>query len=121
MPPVLVGRRIIGSAYDNLTSASSAGQHSFADSYNSTYFYSTDMNLNKIAASSGLLFLLRNEGDGNLFGNTRLFAFDLNSGKQVWRSPTSSGDYFSGNQFIIGNGMLYRIYGGEVHAFAGAR
>ncbi|PZR98107.1 MAG: hypothetical protein DLM69_09070 [Candidatus Chloroheliales bacterium] len=118
IPPVLVSGRVIGNIYGNLTSVSSTGQHPFGgDGYYNSYSHS----IYATAASNGLLFLVANEGNGNLFGDGRLLALDLNSGNQVWRSPTFSGYYYSGSQFIIGNGMLYMVYGGEVHAFAGAR
>ncbi len=114
---VLAGSQVIGIQFDQLNSINAAGESTFPYDYqnrgHNTY------NVNSMAASNKLLWLSV-WGDGNLFGNTRLLAFDLQSGRQVWRSPALSGN-FSGNQIIIGNGMLYMIYGGEIHAFAGAR
>ena len=117
-PAVLKGRLIIANSFGDLSNVPGRSSQPFPlFDYQNQHYYS---NIFAMAASNGLLFLTTNDQDGDLFGNTRLLAFDLQSGRQVWRSPTLSGD-FSTSQIIIGNGMLYMIYGSEIHAYAGAR
>jgi len=55
------------------------------------------------------------------FGNEDLLAFDSHSGAEVWRSPTFSRESESSSRIAAGNGMLYLVCDGELHAYASAR
>jgi len=114
---ILIGGQLIGSNGGGLARISPAGPApSIVDPYRyeNGFFYSSGQ---EMAASNGLLFIAYGH---SFFSPGGLNAYDLNSGKQVWRSLALSGDP-TGSQFIIGNGMLYMVYSGEIHAYAGAR
>lgn len=114
---VLVNGLVISNDYDTLLATSATEQTTLGYiNLGYSFFGNSDVNM---VASNGLLFATVNR-DGNFFGDTRLLVFDLSNGRSVWRSPSfSNGD--SNAPIIIGNGMLYTVYDGEVHAFAGAR
>ncbi len=72
-------------------------------------------------ALSGELAFVRVKSENGLFGYDRLVALRLDNGQQIWHSPPFSTDENLITQPIIGSGMIYLVYNGEVHAWASAR
>ncbi len=113
---ILIGGDLIGSNGGGLARIHPGGPPPTMDSYRyeNGFFFSDGQ---QMVTSNGLFFLAYGH---SFFSNGGLDVYDLNSGRQVWRTPPLSGDP-TANQMIIGNGMLYMVYNGEIHAFAGAR